>query len=235
MYQQRYISVVIPAAGHGKRMKTGVSKQYIEIDGMPILAITVSKFQKADFIDEIVLAVGEEEIGYVEKYIKERYGFDKIKKIVVGGKERQDSVFEGLKAVSNETDIIMIHDAVRPLIKEKDILRIVEETIRHDACVLGVRVKDTIKEVDDNKNVVTTPNRSRLFAIQTPQAFKKSLIYDAYLQGIENEFEATDDAMLVEKYSKTQVRVVEGSYDNIKITTPEDLILLKEYISSNLS
>lgn len=231
MSKKRKIGVIIPAAGHGKRMKSDVSKQYIEINGKPILAYTLEKFQECDLIDEIILVVGEEEVGYVEKYIKKRYGFSKIIHIVAGGKERQDSVYEGLKATDDTTDIVLIHDAARPLISLEAIEKIINETIKFQACIFGVKVKDTIKVVDDHGNVSMTPDRNKLYAIQTPQAFEKSIIIEAYKKGAKEGFRATDDSMLVERYSNIKVKVIEGSYSNIKITTPEDFQIIKEIMA----
>lgn len=231
MKKTKKIGVIIPAAGQGKRMKTDVSKQYIEINGKPIIAYTIEKFQNSNMVDEIILVVGENEVEYVEKYIKNRYNFTKIKSIVSGGKDRQDSVYEGLKVLSEDIDIVLIHDGVRPMISVELINSIVEETIKYKACILGVNTKDTIKVIDEYKNVVNTPDRSRLYNIQTPQAFDKELILQAYKKSIHEGFRGTDDAMLIEHFTDTKVKVVEGSYMNIKITTPEDFQFFKEHIN----
>ncbi|PKM93386.1 MAG: 2-C-methyl-D-erythritol 4-phosphate cytidylyltransferase [Firmicutes bacterium HGW-Firmicutes-1] len=225
------IGVIIPAAGQGKRMKADTSKQYIEVEGKPILAYTIEKFQQSSLVDEIVIVVGQNEVEYVEKYIKNRYNFTKIKSIIKGGKERQDSVFEGLKVLSQDIDIVLIHDGVRPLIRIESIDFIIEETIKYKACILGVNVKDTIKVIDEYKNVVNTPDRNQLYAIQTPQAFQKELILLAYKESMKDGFRGTDDSTLVERYTDTKVKIVEGSYMNIKITTPEDFIFFKEYMN----
>ncbi len=231
MKKQKKVAVIIPAAGHGKRMKSDVSKQYIEIEGKPILAYTIEKFQECMRIDEIILVVGEEEVGYVEKYIKTRYGLSKIKHIISGGKERQDSVYEGLKIIDESIDIVLIHDAVRPLITIDAIEAIILKTIVFEACILGVKVKDTIKVVDENGNIVTTPDRNQLYAIQTPQAFERALIQEAYKKGAKAGFKATDDSMLVEQFTDIKVKVIEGSYSNIKITTQEDFQMVKELMA----
>lgn len=225
---EQKVAVIIPAAGIGKRMKNEVSKQYIEIEGKPIVAYTINQFQISNNIDEIVLVVGEDEIGYAEKNIKSRYGFSKITHIIKGGKERQDSVFEGLKCLDDMTDIVLVHDAVRPLISLKAIDLIVESAKKFEACIFGVKVKDTIKVINENGYVAATPERNSLVIIQTPQAFKKSILINAYQKGIEEGFLATDDSMLVEEYTDVKVKVLEGSYDNIKITTPEDLQIIKQ-------
>lgn len=225
------VAVIIPAAGVGKRMRNDVSKQYIEIEGKPILAYTINQFQLSNNIDEIILVVGEDEIGYAEKYIKNRYGFSKITQIIKGGKERQDSVYEGLKCLDDSIDIVLVHDAVRPMISIEAIDLIIESTKKFEACIYGVKVKDTIKIINENENVVTTPNRNYLISVQTPQAFKRSLLLKAYQKGIEEGFFATDDSMLVEAFTNVGVKVLEGSYDNIKITTPEDLQIIKQLIN----
>lgn len=232
MYGKYRVSVVIPGAGHGKRMKSDVSKQYIEIDNKPILAITIEAFQQSKIVDEIILVVGESELGYVQKYIKEQYGYTKIHKIVSGGRERQDSVYAGLKSIDNQTDIVMVHDAVRPFITEDEIEKLVKGVITYEACVLGVKVKDTIKIINEEMYVTHTPDRTKLYAIQTPQAFHKELLLNAYKKGVESGFSATDDAMMVESFTKIPVRIIEGSYKNIKITTPEDLNIAKQMMKN---
>lgn len=230
MKMRKKIGVIIPAAGKGKRMSNNVSKQYIEINKKPIIAYTIEKFQNSSSVDDIILIVGKGEEEYVEKYIKNRYGFTKIKAIVKGGKERQDSVYEGLKVLDNDVDIVLIHDGVRPMISNNEIERVIEETIKHKACVLGVKVKDTIKVVNEQGEVIKTPDRNHLYAIQTPQAFDRKIITDAYKKGIKENFTATDDSMFVEEFTSVKVKVIEGNDTNIKITTPNDFKIFKEYI-----
>lgn len=223
-------TAIILAAGKGKRMNSNINKQYIEINNKPILAYTLEKFQESECIDEIVLVVGKEDIEYVEKEIKNKYCFKKINSVVEGGVERQDSVYEGIKKVSNDTDIILIHDGARPFVNITDIRKLVNEIATHKACILGVKVKDTIKIVDNHGYIVNTPDRKNLYAAQTPQGFLKNIIVKAYEKGInENKF-FTDDSMLVEEYLNTKVKIVEGSYENIKITTKEDIDIAKRYI-----
>lgn len=229
MYKNKRIGVIIPAAGQGRRMNSDVSKQYIEIDGKPIIVFTLEKFQELSWIDDIILVVGENEIDYAQKYIKNKYGFTKISKVILGGGDRQDSVYEGLKAMDEKNDIVLIHDGVRPMIDSDTIKKIIEETYKHKACVLGVNVKDTIKIIDEKGFVKETPNRNQLYAIQTPQAFERALILSAYKRGHDESFKATDDAMLIEQFTTIKVKIVEGSYSNFKITTPEDIRLFKDY------
>jgi len=229
MYKNKRVGVIIPAAGQGKRMNSEVSKQYIEVDGKPIIVFTLERFQELSWIDEIILVVGENETDYAQKFIKNKYGFTKVSNIISGGADRQDSVYEGLKVMDEKNNIVLIHDGVRPLIDSDTIKKIIEETYQHKACVLGVHVKDTIKIVDDNGYVKETPNRHQLFAIQTPQAFERDLILAAYERGYNENYKATDDATLVEHFTTTKVKIVEGSYSNFKITTPEDIRFFKDY------
>ncbi len=226
-------AVIIPAAGHGKRMNMDISKQYIEINDKPILAYTIEVFQNCPVIDDIIVVVGEEELGYVEKYIKDQYRYDKIKSIVIGGAQRQDSVYKGLQVLNRSIDYVMVHDGARPFITNQEIINIYEETKKYKACVLGVKVKDTIKQVDENKNVIDTPDRNLLYHIQTPQCFRKNLLLEAYRKGLAAACKVTDDATLIEMFTDTQVKIVEGSYDNIKITTLEDLEFMRHKLKAS--
>lgn len=224
-------SVIICAAGVGKRMNSVIAKQYIELKGKSILVHTVDAFEKSDDINEIVIVTGKEDIDFVNENIVKKYGYKKIKNIVAGGKERQNSVYNGLNAVSEDTDIVLIHDGVRPFISCQDIHKIIEETKIHKACVSGVRVKDTIKVCDNEGNIVSTPDRAALWSAHTPQSFEYSLIKKAYEKAFEDNFLGTDDSMLAERIG-VKVKIVEGSYYNIKITTPEDLFMGENILSS---
>ena len=217
-------SVVIVAAGSGKRMKSKVAKQFIEIKNKPVVAYSIEKFEGSDNISEIVIVTGENDIDYFKSEIIEKYGYKKVKAVVKGGSERQYSVYNGLKALDKKTDIVLIHDGVRPFIKLEEIDRLIDEARIHKACVLGVKVKDTIKVCDENGFVEDTPKRELLWSAQTPQVFDYSLIMEAHKKAEEEEFLGTDDSMLVERMGY-KIKMVEGSYENIKITTPEDLII----------
>lgn len=217
-------SVIICAAGVGKRMKSKVAKQYIELKGRPILAHTIETFEKSDDISEIVIVTGKNDIEYVSRDIVEKYGFKKVKTVTAGGEERQHSVYNGLKAVSADTDIVLIHDGVRPFIGSEFIHNIIAETKIHKACVLGVKVKDTIKVCDSGGYVVSTPERATLWCAHTPQVFEYGIIMKAYESAFNDGVLGTDDSMLVERIG-IKVKMVEGSYSNIKITTPEDLYM----------
>ena len=211
--------VVIVAAGRGTRMGTEESKQYLELKGKPILVHTIERFENIGFIDEIVLVVGEQDIARCQAWL-EQFKWKKIKAIVAGGKERQQSVYKGLLHIG--TEWTMVHDGVRPFVSESAIERCCQSAEQFQAAVLAVPVKDTIKQVDEQGSIVATPDRKSLWAIQTPQAFRHELLLDAHRQAEAAGFIGTDDAMVVE-WIGAKVVVAEGEYTNIKITTPEDL------------
>lgn len=213
--------VVIVAAGTGSRMKKDINKQFIKLKNKEIVAHTIEKFYNSENIDDIVVVIREDEEEYFNKNIKEKYGFTDIK-VAHGGNERQDSVFNGIKMLKKECDVVLIHDGARPFVTEDIIKRSINKANEHNAIVVGVKVKDTIKVVSDNGNIVDTPNRSYLWAVQTPQVFKYDIITKAYEDAYNNNYYGTDDAMLVERIGYN-VKMIEGSYNNIKITTQEDL------------
>ncbi|WIV13116.1 2-C-methyl-D-erythritol 4-phosphate cytidylyltransferase [Proteiniborus sp. MB09-C3] len=223
-YNGKYISVVIVAAGMGKRMNSNINKQYLLLKEKPILAYTIEKFDNNEYIDELIIVTREEEKEYCLNEVVKKYGFKKVANIVGGGAERQDSVYKGLLAVKDLCNIIIIHDGVRPFIRDEDIINSVDGVIKYGACVMGTPVKDTIKTVSVEGDIINTPDRNTLWAIQTPQSFSYEIILKAYREAIEGKVTATDDSMLVEKLGY-KVKVIEGSYSNIKITTPEDLKL----------
>ena len=206
---------IITAAGYGKRM--GKPKQFLEIYGKPILERTISVFEQAKIIDEIIVVVNEEDVARVKKS-------GKVRQVISGGRKRQDSVFNALNVLPEDVEIVAIHDGARPFVTPEIIEQAVSEAIKVGAVVVGVPVKDTIKSVrSSGLGVRSTLNRNELWAAQTPQVFKKDIILKAYQDG-KDKFQVTDDAMLVEKMGKP-VKMVMGSYQNIKITTPEDLIV----------
>lgn len=213
--------VVIVAAGTGSRMNMGINKQFIKLEGKEIIAYTIEKFYNNSNIEDIVVVVKEDESEFFKKEILDKYNFKNIK-IAYGGKERQDSVYNGLKSLDKKCDIVLIHDGARPFVSDKIIYNCIEEVKEHKAIVVGVPVKDTIKIIDNDKNIVDTPNRSVLWAVQTPQTFDYNILIDAYKDAFKSGFYGTDDAMLVERIGY-KVKMVEGSYNNIKITTQEDL------------
>ena len=231
MIENRKITAIVLAGGSGKRMKAQVSKQYIELKGKPILYYTLKAFEDS-IADEIILVTEQGEEEYCRKQIVEKYGLHKISKIVPGGRERYHSVYCGLRAIAT-TDIVMIHDGARPFVDEKDIEKIAGQTMLDEACVLAVRTKDTIKIADGDNWVVKTPDRKSLWQVQTPQCFQFRKIFDAYRYIIEkDENNITDDAMVWDAYFSQPVRLVEGNYYNIKITTPEDLIFAEAILNN---
>lgn len=220
-------TAIVLAGGSGSRMKSTVKKQYLLIEGMPVLCYSLSVFQNSGLIDEIVLVCGKGEIDQCRMDIVEKYGYTKVHHIVEGGKERYHSVYEGLKAAGT-CDYILIHDGARPFIDESMIERIMKELPDCRASVVGVPVKDTIKMSGPDGYVEQTLPRERLWSIQTPQSFEYALIKKAYDQLAKKEpvdVKITDDAMVAEYYAHIPVKLIEGSYENIKITTPEDLLL----------
>ena len=221
-----YCSAVIVAGGKGTRMGSDINKQYLELSGKAVLAHTIAKFQKCQMIDEIIIVTGAQEVEYCTKHIWNKYGFSKIKSIVPGGKERQDSVYNGLLRVSPKAGIVLIHDGARPLIRKEQIEASIEGALEVGGCVVGVPVKDTVKICDHNQLIVQTPSRDTLWAVQTPQTFRYDWIVKAYQEGIKNNLQATDDSMMVEALGYP-VKMIHGRYDNIKITTPEDLVIAK--------
>ena len=213
--------VVIVAAGTGSRMNMGINKQFIKLEGKEIIAYTIEKFYNNSNIEDIVVVVKEDESEFFKKEILDKYNFKNVK-IAYGGKERQDSVYNGLKLLDEKCDVVLIHDGARPFVSDKIIDKSIEEAKEHKAIVVGVPVKDTIKVIDNDKNIVDTPNRSVIWAVQTPQTLDYYILIDAYKDAFKNKFYGTDDAMLVERIGY-KVKMLEGSYNNIKITTQEDL------------
>lgn len=229
MYKSHYISVIIAAAGMSNRMGSKINKQFIFINNKPILAHTIEKFERCKYVDEIIVVAKESEIDYCRKEIIKRYGFNKVSKIVKGGMERQDSVYNGILALNEKTDIVLSHDGARPFVKIKNIIDGIDGAVKHGACVVGVPVKDTIKVVGDNNGIDKTPKRKALWAAQTPQCFKKDILIEGYRKAMEDNFVGTDDSVLVERLG-LNVKMIMGSYENIKITTPEDLIIAESIL-----
>ena len=224
-----YCTAIVLAGGSGKRMGTKVHKQYLSLGDAPVLYYSLKTFQESNIIDEIVLVTGNGEEEYCRETIIEKYNLTKVKHIVAGGAERYDSVWNGLK---KKKDVyVFIHDGARPFVDEKMIERAYYCVETEWACVAGMPVKDTIKIVDPNKIVKETPDRSAVWMIQTPQVFDVALVQEAYAKLMEKKEKlVTDDAMVVEKMIGHPVKVFEGDYENIKITTPEDLGIAKIFL-----
>lgn len=226
-------AAIVLAAGQGKRMGASVQKQYIELEGKPLIYYALNTFQKSEIIDTILLVVGKGQVSYAKDEIVRKYEFSKVNAVVEGGEERYDSVWQGLKAIDKERGIsyIFIHDGVRPFVNEEILRRGYDCAERFRACVAGMPSKDTVKLADKNDFAVSTPERKYVWTIQTPQIFEKDLIVDAYskLMGEEHS-DVTDDAMAVERTMGVPVKMFRGSYENIKITTPEDLSIAKVFL-----
>lgn len=227
-------SAVVLAAGQGKRMNSKIQKQYLLIKDKPVLYYALRAFQDST-VDEIILVTGADEVDYCKETFVKEYGFTKINAVVAGGRERYHSVCEGLKMAQGE--YVFIHDGARPFVTNDIIERAYQCVRREDACVAAVPVKDTIKLADENGYVQATPNRSLLWSIQTPQAFRTDLIRQAYRSLMEQEeavlkkgIQITDDAMVVETFTEHPVKLIEGAYENIKITTPEDLKIAEIFL-----
>ncbi|MBK5444360.1 MULTISPECIES: 2-C-methyl-D-erythritol 4-phosphate cytidylyltransferase [unclassified Peribacillus] len=213
-----FYEVVIPAAGQGKRMKAGKNKLFIELSGTPIIVYTLRVFEEDPNCRGIILSINPTEEDYFIQMIA-TYDLKKVKKLVTGGKERQQSVYNGLKHAGEE--IILVHDGARPFIDQVQISELTSSASLHGGAVIAVPVKDTIKKAADKK-VLETVERSSLWAVQTPQAFRVSILKRAHEQAELESFLGTDDASLLERINE-QVVIIEGTYDNIKITTQEDL------------
>lgn len=240
--EKKDCTAIVLSAGQGKRMGTSMQKQYIELQGKPIIYYTLSVFQKSEIIDDIILVVGKDQLKYVQEEIARKYHFTKVKTVVEGGHERYASVWQGLKAreydkyYENIQDgYVFIHDGARPFVDEEMLERAYDTVRKYKACVAGVPSKDTIKLINEEQFAVTTPEREYVWAVQTPQVFEKTLIFEAYARLMEEEcVHVTDDAMVVEQMMRLPVKLFEGSYENIKITTPEDLDIARIFLSKKL-
>lgn len=228
--QIRYTAIVL-AAGSGSRMHSEVKKQFMELSGVPLVVHSLRQFEAHELIDSVILVTGREDLEYALSMTM-KYELRKVKNIVEGGSQRFRSVYNGLKTVNPETDYVLIHDGARPLLSRELITRCCTEVLLSRACVCAVPVKDTIKECDGDGFAARTLDRSRLFAVQTPQTFSYPVFLSAYQKLYEtieayhpDESKITDDAMIVESMSDQQVRIIPGEYRNIKVTTPEDLLI----------
>lgn len=223
---------LIPAAGMGKRMGASMNKQYLQLGGMPIVARTLQVFQDSPLISGIVLVIPEDEIPYCRREVVEKHQLSKVLTVVPGGSERQHSVLNGLQALQDHAapdDIILIHDGVRPFIDEPILQQSIDLAATGVGALVAVQTKDTIKVVQ-NGAVISTPERSTLWQAQTPQSFRFEQILAAHHRALQEGFLGTDDCSLLERFNGT-VKIVNGSYRNIKITTPEDLVLAEAFLS----
>lgn len=223
---------LIPAAGMGKRMGASMNKQYLQLGGKPIVARTLQVFQDSPLISGIILVIPEDEIPYCRREVVEKFQLTKVLDVVPGGSERQHSVLNGLHALQGHAtpdDIILIHDGVRPFIDEPILQQSINLASSGVGALVAVQTKDTIKVVRDDV-VISTPERSTLWQAQTPQSFRYEQIMQAHRQAAQDNFVGTDDCSLFER-SGDPVKIITGSYRNIKITTPEDLVLAEAFLS----
>lgn len=239
MMKDRHIAIIL-AAGKGSRMNSDVPKQYMQLLGKPVIYYAIKCFQDS-FIDDIILVTSD--IEYCRSEIVDKYSFDKVRNIVAGGKERYNSVYAGLKSAgglydsANERFYVYIHDGARACIDESVLLECRNNVKLYSACIPAVAVKDTIKIADEEGFIGATPDRNMLMAVQTPQTFEYSLIMNAYEQ-LENAISGgetgniTDDAMVAERYTNTRIKLCQGSYSNIKITTPDDIIMAEKLLKA---
>jgi len=228
---------IVLAAGQGKRMNSNIQKQYLLLKDKPVLYYSLKIFEES-FIDEIILVVGKGEIDYCQTEIVKKYGFCKVTHIVEGGRERYHSVMKGIEAASAcGCSILFIHDGARPFLTQDILKRAYDEVRIFGAAVVAMPVKDTIKIADHEDFAVETPDRKTVWLIQTPQVFEYKIIRDAYFELIAAEkkviadhISITDDAMVLEMFGEHRIKLVEGSYENIKITTPEDLKIANAFL-----
>ena len=251
-------TAIVLAAGSGKRMGTNVKKQYLLLKGKPVLYYALKAFEISERIQQIILVTGAGEESYCKKEIIDAYGFEKVRTIVAGGKERYHSVWNGLNAIKSNgkrakcleagteseqvaelvtaEEYVFIHDGARPFVDQATIERVYQEVKKTKACVIGVPTKDTVKIANKAGFVAETPERKYVWQIQTPQVFEKDLVWTAYSRLIEQEkrgdltLQVTDDAMVVESMMEHPVKLVMGSYENMKLTTPEDLDIGKVFV-----
>ncbi|MBI4551390.1 MAG: 2-C-methyl-D-erythritol 4-phosphate cytidylyltransferase [Candidatus Latescibacteria bacterium] len=223
-----HVVALIPAAGRGLRMGLDIGKPYVPLCGRPVLAHTVDAFDRCPHVDGCVLVVDPERQEHCRTHVVEAFGYRRVWRIVPGGATRQESVYRGLQAIEGDADIVIVHDGVRPLIEPE----VIEESVvlcrTHGAVLVAVPVKETIKIVHDGV-VVATPDRATLWAAQTPQTFSYALLRDAHERARADGYEGTDDAALVERLGH-RVTILRGSYENIKLTTPEDVVVAEQIL-----
>jgi len=247
MAKKRCTAIVL-AAGRGSRMESDVAKQYMLLQGRPLIWYALHAVEESSVIDDCILVTGTEDICYVREEIVAKYGFSKVTAVVAGGKERYDSVYSGLAAAagsgtavsraSGHDGYIFIQDGARPFLTEEILKRCYEAVQKDHACVAGMPVKDTIKVMDGSGFARQTPDRNYMWQVQTPQVFDAALILSAYERLMQEKerllregISITDDAMVVETFTDCKVRLVEGDYRNIKVTTPEDMAVAEAFLN----
>lgn len=219
-----YVAAIIPAAGSGSRMGSTTPKQFLQFGGREIVAYTLDIFETCAAIDEVWLVVPAAHRAFCQQAIVARYGFRKVRDVVAGGVTRQESVWRGLQRVTATSELIMVHDGVRPFVPQDVLCATLGQAARHGAAITAVPVKDTLKRVSSDGDVETTVPREHLWRIQTPQAFRHTLLQDAFRHAWRHGVQATDEAGLVEALGHP-VKIVPGVEHNVKVTTPDDLFL----------
>jgi 2-C-methyl-D-erythritol 4-phosphate cytidylyltransferase len=220
------VAAIIPAAGVGRRMQHNIPKQYLTLGGRPILANTLAVFENMSEITEIAVVAQPAALDYCQNQVITPFGFKKVLRLVPGGKERQDSVYNALKVLhrQNDWDLILVHDGVRPFVTPEEVRRVIRAAAAHGAAILALPVQDTVKKVDRRGRIQKTLSRQDIWLAQTPQAFQAGIIWRAFVEAYGREFYGTDEASLVEALG-VPVLVEAGSPFNIKVTTPEDLVM----------
>lgn len=225
-------AAIIVAAGQGVRMGAPVRKQYLELDGAPILAHTLRIFDGSPEIHHIYLVVPEGEMGFCRQFVLPPEALQKPLTLVAGGPARQDSVWNGLKAIADLDGVVAIHDGVRPFVTLAQLAACIETALRHGACILGIPATDTLKTVSADGHISGTLDRGNIWLAQTPQVFRYDLIRNAHENARKERITGTDDAMLLERTLGTRVKIIPGSRNNIKITTPEDLLIARALLKT---
>ncbi len=221
----RDVSAIIVAGGKGERMGGELPKQFMEVLGKPVLSYTIHALSLCPEIAEIIIVTLGDYLVFC-KDLAEEFGFQKVTKIICGGRERQDSVYNGLLELPETARYVVVHDGVRPLVRAETISACIAQAKQFGAAAAAVKAKDTVKTADSNQMITGTANRENLWFVQTPQVFEKKLLLEAHRRAIEDQYTATDDCMLVERLGQP-VKLVTGEYENIKITTPQDLFIME--------
>lgn len=230
------VTAIILAAGQGKRMNSPVAKQFLILKEKPVIYYSLKAFEESR-VDDIILVTGEGQVGYCRENIVDHYHIKKVSHIIEGGKERYDSVYRALNCVE-DTGYVLIHDGARPFISTDQINTVIEQVMEYKACIIGTPVKETIKIVNTQGFITDTPDRNTLWAAQTPQAFEYSSIKKAYdmfqADSKKDSLGITDDAMVYETFLKSRVKMLYGDYNNLKITTPEDMAMADKVLEQLL-
>ena len=229
-----YVCAIIVAGGYGKRFGSIKKKQFIEICGKPVLYYSIDAFDSCELVSEIIVVLPASDLEFYDRAISKIKKFKKVLKVAQGGKSRQDSVYNGLENVSNKTDIVLVHDAARPLVNISTINKVIEQSIKSDCAICAIPVNDTVKQSTGDSLVEKTISREGLWLAQTPQGFKYSLIKSAFKNAYEKNIVGTDESSLVENLG-IKPAIVEGSKYNLKITNPEDLKLAEFYLKEEIN